>query len=110
MGDRVIINDKLMTEYIDIVSKKLDEFYNILNFLENEKGKIVWESINYDLLNEKYKKMIQNYLKYIDNMFEMLDFLNQSINRYDEVLHEIKGKFNKYDDILIEEGEVNEQY
>lgn len=101
--DRLVVNGTRIEEYIDIVTKKINEFIELIHEISDSKKKIVWECENANILYEKYDNMIKDYFSYSERMIKFMDYLNRTINRYDESLVEIKKEYtklkNEYDEV-----------
>lgn len=93
--DRLVVNGNEISEYVDIVTKYIDDFIVIVKEIDKKKDSLVWESDNYDKLIALYDMMIKKYLKYIDRMINLMKFLNNTINRYDDSLLSINNEYKK---------------
>ena len=102
--DRLVVNGNKIAEYIDIVTKKTNEFIDLSREISDSKKKIVWECENANIMFEKYDKMVKDYFSYSERMIKFMDYLNRTINRYDESLVEIKKEYtklrNEYDEVI----------
>ena len=96
--DRLVVNGDKISDYIDIVTRYIEEFIAIVKKIDKQKDSLVWKSENYDRMIILYDNMIKEYLAYTDRMVKLMDFLNRSINRYDDSLMLIKSEYKKLDD------------
>lgn len=96
--DRLVVNGNKISDYIDIVTRYIEEFIAIVKKIDKQKDSLVWKSENYDRMIILYDNMIKEYLDYTDRMIKLMEFLNRSINRYDDSLMLIKSEYKKLDD------------
>lgn len=96
--DRLVVNGDKISDYIDIVTRYIEEFIAIVKKIDKQKDSLVWKSENYDRMIILYDNMIKEYLAYTDRMIKLMEFLNRSINRYDDSLMLIKSEYKKLDD------------
>ncbi len=96
--DRLVVNGNKISDYIDIVTRYIEEFIAIVKKIDKQKDSLVWKSENYDRMIILYDNMIKEYLAYTDRMIKLMEFLNRSINRYDDSLMLIKSEYKKLDD------------
>ncbi len=106
MNDSLVVNDKSMASYLERVSKEIADFIEIINQLEIEKEKIMWECENYEIMSERYQQMIDEYMAYTDHMKKILDYLNGTIERFDETTIEIKKEYQAVEN-EIDKGMIN---
>ena len=93
--DRLVVQGYKISEYINIINNNINDFNDIVKYLDEEKQKLVWESDNYNILIEKYNKMIKDYLAYITKMNRLVDYLNKVDISYDNTITEIKNEYKK---------------
>lgn len=87
-----------------LLQKKTNEFIELIHEISDSKKKIVWECENANIMFENYDKMVKDYFSYSERMIKFMDYLNRTINRYDESLVEIKKEYtklrNEYDEVI----------
>ena len=100
--DRLVVKGNQIGEYINGVTKYVDEFIAGVKYLDEEKNKLIWESDNYNIMITHYDKMIKDYLEYSYRMIKLVEYLNKLINRYDDSIkiikkeyHNLKEKYNE---------------
>lgn len=103
--DKLVVRGNRITEYIDKMTVYISDFISIIKNIDKEKQKLVWESDNSVKMMQLFDEMVKNYLSYTDRMIKLIEFLNKSINRYDETLDTLKKEYNtfhnKYNDEVM---------
>ena len=103
--DKLVVRGNRITEYIDKMTVYISDFISIIKSIDKEKQKLVWESDNSVKMMQLFDEMVKNYLSYTDRMIKLIEFLNKSINRYDETLDTLKKEYNtfhnKYNDEVM---------
>lgn len=103
--DKLVVRGNRITEYIDKMTVYISDFISIIKNIDKEKQKLVWESDNSVKMMNLFDEMVKKYLNYTDRMIKLIEFLNKSINRYDETLDTLKKEYNtfhnKYNDEVM---------
>ena len=96
--DKLVVKGDKIEEYVNLVSRYIDDFADIVRYLDNEKNKLQWESDNYVIMIEKYNDMIKDYMAYINRMTKLMNYLKRTLYRYDETVGIINHEYRKNDD------------
>lgn len=101
--DRLVVKGARIKEYVNLITKYINEFMDIVSYLNSEKEKLVWDSDNYPIMIEKYDNMIKENLAYAERMMKLMHYLDKTLNGYDDALYTIKKEYKKIDEENIRE-------
>ena len=93
--DKIIINKEEVSSYIRIMYNNLNDFKNVLLDMEKKKNEIVWEGNAANKAFSVYREMLKDYFSFANKMMKFVDYLDDYIYGYDELIDEIKSEFNK---------------